>query len=226
MKFTRKVFRKFLSVTVLPFLKYHLRKPRRYRSNGINLIINHGVFHPGFFFSTQYLLGYLKGINLESKKVLELGAGSGLLAFYANQKDAIVSASDISATVIKNLKENLVRNSKNFEIIHSDLFDNFGTEVFDIVLINPPYYKREPRTEADLAWFCGKNSEYFTKLFHQLPKYINKNSVVLMVLSEDCAFDEIAHFAIQNNLSFSIISKRRIWLEMNFLIEIRLNQAQ
>ena len=50
-------------------------------------------------------------------------------------------------------------------IIHSDLFDNIPLEAFDIIAINPPYYKKDPHAPAEYAWFCGKKGEYFERLF-------------------------------------------------------------
>jgi hypothetical protein len=49
------------------------------------------------------------------------------------------------------------------------------TPVFDIIVINPPYYKKDPGSYSDYAWNCGSNGEYFKKLFTQLRGYSLRN---------------------------------------------------
>jgi release factor glutamine methyltransferase len=219
---SRKLFRKVLGITVLPFLKVYLAKSRNYSNKGLNLVIAPGVFHPGFFFSTKYLLGYIAKLPLKGKQVLELGAGSGLLSFFAFDQGALVTASDISSIALTQLKENQIRNSKNFELIQSDLFENFQNKIYDFIFINPPYYPKNPNSEAEFAWYCGENLDYFVRLFVQLPRFVSKESRVIMVLSEDCALEQIKQIAKANSFSMTNTSNQKIWMEMNYIFEIKL----
>ena len=221
MKALRKVFQKILSFTLFPFLKIYLTKSRTYKYDGILLTIPPGVFHPGFFFSTNFLLSFILHLSLKGKTFLELGAGSALISFCVSKRGALVTASDISTTVIQNIEVNQKINHQLFEIIQSDLFANFSKRIFDIVVINPPYYKREPQSEEDYAWYCGENSEYFIRLFSELKDFITTESIVLMVLSEDCAVDEIKQIAYRNNFVLKNVKRKRIWLEENFIFEIK-----
>src|SRR5262249_10262007 len=145
-------------------LQRYLSKSRRYRYKGIDLTIEPGVFHPGFFYSTKYLLGHLSRFDLQSKSVLELGCGSGLIAIYAAQQGAVVTASDINKTAVRALDRNARRNKADVSVIHSDLFKNIPPSPFDFIVINPPYYKGQPKTEGQHAWYGGENCEYFSEL--------------------------------------------------------------
>ena len=113
-------------------------------SGGLRLRIPKDVFHPGFFRSTKILLKYIDGLPIAGKRFLELGAGSGLISFAAAKKGAVVTATDINAQAVKYLGENSRANRLALEIIHSDLFTDIPHCRFDIVAINPPYYKKDP----------------------------------------------------------------------------------
>ena len=100
------------------------------------------------------------------------------------------------------------------------MFDDIPLQSFDYIIINPPYYPKEPANDAEKAWYCGENFEYFEKLFYQLEPYTHPQSVVLMSLSEDCDFQKIASIAIKYNLLFKeYINKMTLW-ERNYIYKI------
>ena len=170
-----------------------------YRYGDIRLEIPPQVFHPGFFFSTRLLLRYISALSLEGERFLELGAGSGLISIYAAKNGATVTATDINPVAVECLRTNSDQNNVKLEIILSDLFANIPEQSFDIIAINPPYYKKQPQTMADHAWYCGEDGEYFQQLFAKLGKYIHNNSIVLMVLSEECDIKMISEIASGHN---------------------------
>ncbi|HNJ28635.1 MAG TPA: class I SAM-dependent methyltransferase, partial [Ferruginibacter sp.] len=141
--------------TYKPLLERYLSRTRRYRYGAIVLDISPEVFHPGFFYSTELLLKYLGRLPLQEKKVLELGCGSGLISIAAAQKGAHVTASDINPVAIDFLHTNSAVNGVHLNILQSDLFAAIPEQRFDIIAINPPYYKKQAVTAKDHAWFCG-----------------------------------------------------------------------
>ena len=183
-----------------------------YSYGNIRLEIPPQVFHPGFFFSTTLLLRYISALPLQEERFLELGAGSGLISIYAANKGATVTATDINPVAIDCLHKNCDQNNVKPEIILSDLFANIPEQSFDIIAINPPYYKKQPQTMADHAWYCGENGEYFEQLFSKLGKYIHQNSIVLMVLSEECDINMISEIASRHKFSMQKkITKKLLW---------------
>src|SRR4029079_10565830 len=97
--------------TYKPLLVKYLSKTRVYRYKDIRLSIAPGVFHPGFFFSTQLLLQYISKLPLQGKRFLELGCGSGLISIAAAKMGAMVTATDINPLATEYLKENSRRNN-------------------------------------------------------------------------------------------------------------------
>lgn len=198
--------------TYKPLLAKYLSKTRIYRYGDIRLQIPPEVFHPGFFFSTRLLLRYILSLSLKDQCFLELGAGSGLISMYAAKSGAIVTATDINPVATDFLHKNSKQNNVNARIILSDLFDSIPLQQFDIIAINPPFYKKNPRRAADHAWYCGENGEYFEHLFRQLYRFIHQNSHVLMVLSEECDIAMISSIALSHHFHLQKkITKKSAW---------------
>lgn len=206
--------------TLQPAVKKYLSKTRNYRYENITLAIAAGVFHPALFFSTKVLLSYVLRLQLNDKKFLELGAGSGLISFLAAQKKALVTAIDINPVAIEYLNINSEKNNLPIQIILSDLFDDILQQQFDIIAINPPYYKKDPQTKADYAWYCGTNGEYFYKLFESLEKYSHVETIILMILSEDCDINMIKDIAGKYYFNFEEVYTKKIFWERNFIFKI------
>ncbi len=220
----RTVIRHIVARTYRPLLVKWLSKTRVHRQEGLRLEIPPEVFHPGFFFSTQLLLGQLKTLRLENRSFLELGAGSGLLSLFAEAKHARVTATDINPVAVEWLHRNARNNKAMIRIIESDLFDAIPPEKFDLVVINPPYYKKKPQDPAEYAWYCGEKGEYFFKLFRQLPEFVHKESLVLMVLCEGCDLAMIHSAARENGWDRELLRERTNLIEKNFIYRFRHKQ--
>lgn len=216
----RKAIKYFAEVTYKPLLIKYLSEKRSYTYDGIKLIIPPQVFHPGFFFSTKLLLKYIKRFNLNHKTFLELGAGSGLIAFSAAKRGAVVTATDINPMAIAYLKENSRRNNFQIEIIPSDLFGDIPQRYFDFIAINPPYYKKNPETLKEYAWYCGENGEYFHNLFGSLAQYINKSSTVLIILCDGCDLEMVFNIAHQNKFHLNCVYSKKNLVEQNFIYRV------
>ncbi len=214
----------FLKKLLFPVLKsvYNIysSKERSYSYKGINVRVMPGVFHPGLFFSTKLLIEYISKYDLNDKNVLELGAGSGLISVYCAKLKANVTASDINPIAVENINQNSKLNSVIIKVIESDLFDRIETKEFDYIIINPPYFPKNPNNDEEFAWFCGNDFQYFKKLFNQMGNYVNNDSKIIMVLSEDCDIEMIKKIGKQSLFIFTKCYEQKIWGEMNYIFEI------
>jgi release factor glutamine methyltransferase len=216
----RNAIKYIVGSTWQPLLVKYLSKTRTYQYKDIQLQIPASVFHPGFFFSTHLLLKQIKHISLHGKKFLEPGAGSGLLSVYAAKKGAQVTATDINPAAVKCLQKNSFLNNVSINVIESDLLDEIPSQSFDIIAINPPYYKKHPESYSDYAWNCGENGEYFKKLFSQLKSYIHPNTTTLMVLCDGCDIDMVRSIADENDFTMRTVFMKQNILETNFIYSI------
>ena len=219
----RSIIKKILGTFLIPWGKWYSSKDRFYQYQQVKVKVFKGIFHPGLFFSTKLLLKYLPSLSLNNKRFLELGAGTGIISVFAAQQNAIVTASDINPKAIENIQYNNQQNQANIQVIQSDLFDQFTNQAFDYIVINPPYYPQNPQSDAEYAWYCGENFEYFSRLFQQLPAFLQPSGQVLMILSSDCAIERIRQIAQQHQLQWQEIKKFRVWWEDNYLFKITYN---
>jgi release factor glutamine methyltransferase len=217
--------KKIFNLTWQPLVRRYLRKERMYRSQGIRVIIPQGVFHPGFFFSTAFLLHELKQIELTGKQVLELGAGSGLLSLYAASRGAIVTASDINPSPLRAIERSRELNKISGASLHtvlSDLFNKIPLTHFDLILINPPYYPKNPITPADHAWYCGEDHNYFRRLFTGLRQHVQPRTRCLMVLADECDIPRITELAKDSGIELKRVRDRSFLWERNYIYAVEI----
>ncbi len=160
---------------------------------------------------------FIETLSLKEKTFLELGCGCGIISILAAKKGAKVTATDINTTA---LDRNATDNQVQMDIVFSDLFENLKGKTFDFIIINPPYYPKNPTSIAENAWFCGENFEYFEKLFFQLPNFITNSNEIYMILSEDCQTDSIFAIAEKNKLSVKCILEKTVLKEVNYIFKI------
>ena len=216
----RKILKRILFPILKPLFDLYLNRTRTYSSHNLKIKVFPGVFHPGLYISTEILLDFLDQKPLPGKTFLELGAGSGLVSLFAAQKGARVTASDLNTRAVENIRKNSQINNLDLTIIHADLFDEFPPQVFDWIIINPPYYPKKPQNEKEMAFFCGENFEYFHKLFSQLKTFSHTNSFVYMILSQDCDLGKIESIANSSGIKWVIEEKRQKWGEWNYIIRL------
>lgn len=215
------VIKHIVAKTYKPLLAKYLSKTRYYRYKDIRLEIPPEVFHPGFFFSTQMLLQYISKLPLQKKEFLEPGCGSGLISMIAAKKGASVTATDINPVAVDFLKKNCLANNLHLKVLQSDLFNAIPAKQYDVIAINPPYYKKDPVTLQDHAWYCGEQGEYFSVLFASLSDYIHADTEILMVLFDGCDMQMLERFAAVNNFSLNCVQSKQNMLERNFIYKVK-----
>jgi len=216
----KKPVKKILFKILYPLSKIYLSKERNHTYKDITVKVLPGVFHPGLFFSTKILLKYLESIELKDKTLLELGAGTGLISIFAANQNAKVTATDINSSAIKNIKLNAEMNSVELKVLHSDLFTYIPEQTFDFIIINPPYYPKDPKDEKEYAWFCGSDFSFFKRLFKQIGDYICTSTNEIMILSEDCDIEMIKSLAKENDFALNELHREKVWNEWNYLYKI------
>lgn len=219
------MLRQLLRISWLPLYRrwalWYVRRERPFRFGALRLRVPVGVFHPGVYFSSPIMLDFLQKQDLNGLKILDLGTGSGVLALQAAAQKALVTAVDIHPLALETALANAARNGLHLRCLCSDLLEHVPPEVFDRVLINPPFYPKNPANLPEHAFFAGENLNYFRRLFRSLPNYLHAESRVWMILSEDCRLVEIQALATANRLGWEIVQEKQKWGERFYLVALR-----
>ncbi len=206
-----------------PWAIRHVRQQRGYRWRGLTLSVPTGVFHPGLFFSSGVLAAEIERTKPVGRTVLDVGCGSGLLALVAARAGAIVTAVDINPEAVQATAANAGANGVVVEVLHSDLFSALGDRRFDLVVVNPPYFAKDPVDDAERAWFAGADLGYFDQFFAGLGDHLTtapQPGRALMVLSEGCDMGVITAAASRHDLRLAVTSRTRVWLGMQVVCVI------
>ena len=213
----RRQVRRFIQPPLWFFYRWYLSNSRWYRYEGLRIRVHPSVFHPGLFFSTKILYQFAQTLALKGKQVLELGAGSGMIALGTARQGAIVTASDINPAAIHSIEESCRVNELSIQTFLSNLFNDIPVKSFDYIFINPPYYPKDPGNDQEQAFFCGQEFEYFKRLFQQLPDYIYSSSAVYMILTDDCDLTTIQRLAKKQHFKMDLVQETKRWGELNLI---------
>jgi ribosomal protein L11 methyltransferase len=103
----------------------------------IGLIIDPGMaFGTGHHATTQFGIQALQTLELTGKKVLDVGAGTGLLALVAAKLGAIASGVDLDPITVPIARENAQINGLNVEFFEGILSDMMDTAPYDVLVCN------------------------------------------------------------------------------------------
>jgi release factor glutamine methyltransferase len=216
----KRVQKKIAEIFARPLIMWYLRKDRYYTHDTIKVLVKKGVFHPGFFFSTKFFLRFLQSENLAGKTLLELGAGSGLISLVCAKRGAHVTATDINPAAVEGIRESVKLNDLLISVYQSDLFAGIPKQVFDYIIINPPYYRGAAKNVEQQAWYAGESLEYFDKLFSSISPYSAIDSKIFMCLSVDCELNSIRAIAAANKYKLHLVFTKKIKWEENYVFEV------
>lgn len=121
--------------------------------------------------------------------VLDMGAGSGVLALAAARKDAVTSvvAVDIDADALAHLQRVINDEAdevkRKITVRKSDLFASLGDERFDTIVCNPPYLPNEDQ-DAHPALYGGPGGwEFIARFLAQAKDHLKREGCILLLFS-------------------------------------------
>jgi release factor glutamine methyltransferase len=222
------LFRKELQ-RLIHFFIYHIYVKRKivktdtFLTDGFTIEVPPTVFHPQLYFSSKFLGSYIVKLDIRDKKVLDIGAGSGILSLYAARSGAQVVAVDINAKAVEATLKNAKMNGHegNIVAIKSDLFKSLSPldKKFDLIISNPPYYTGTPKDTSDAAWRGGDNYLFIRKLAEGISDFISATGKVLIVLSSDTDIKTISSIFEENHISLQTVSEKDFLFETLYILE-------
>jgi len=168
----------------------------------IELELSNKVFSPSLHGSSA--LGENIKIN-EGESVLDMGAGTGLLAILATKLGGRVTAIDILSEAVELSQKNSERNKVSIEIRAGNLFEPVRGEKFDVIIANIPQENLSPKIieslskEAVTGMHGGKNgNELLLKVLKSAPNFMHSGSRLYIVVYSMSSFRESLKLMLEN----------------------------
>jgi len=182
-----------------------LRITRRYRINGIDIVVLPGVFDPVISKST---IALMRNIDVKGCRVLEIGCGSGLLSIFLQRLGNYVVATEIDKKAAKCAIMNIRRNNAHVDVLLTDFAKGLKGR-FDVIVCNPPYFKGLEKLSRAIF---SKTSPY--KRLIEEAKRLKAKKVYTVVSTRSQYFEDAM------KLSPRILEKVKLPMEEIYVLEI------
>lgn len=150
--------------------------------------------------------------DLEGKRCLDMGTGSGIIAekMIRSGADEVIAA-DINSEAVEEASERLEA-CDNVEVVQSDLFENIDGK-FDLIAFNPPYLPGDDLdedVEDREIWRGGDSGEEFTEEFLETAReFLTDGGEILFIVSSLSDFD---------TGSYEVLESKQLWFEDLYLL--------
>lgn len=151
----------------------------------------------------------------QGSSVLDLCAGSGVLAIVAAQSGAgRVTATDVSRRAVGACRINARLNGVRIRAVRGDLFAAVPGVRFDVIVSNPPYLPSAtdelPRGGPSRAWDAGTTGRAFLdRICDQAQHHLSPGGVVLLVHSSLCSERSTASALSRRGYEVRIVARYR-----------------
>jgi release factor glutamine methyltransferase len=200
MDLRRKLWRRLLARSYGAFVSHATARPSEARFLGHRLLTDPQVFHPVYFLSTRVLADSLRRFDLQGKRFLDMGTGSGALGIVAGAAGARVTACDINPRAVALACENFGRNGIDGDVLESDVFSALGGRTFDIICFNVPFYEGEPGSPQEAAFYAGSQLSTIRRFAAGCAAALDRHGEALVIFSEDSGRDRILSMFAQAGL--------------------------
>lgn len=148
---------------------------------------------------------YCKG-----KSVLDMGTGSGIQSMSAlNNGASSVLAVDINPKAVKHAI--LI----GLSALKSNLFSKVKGK-FDLIVCNPPYLPEDEREDSESATITSggkRGDEFICKFLSEAKNHLNKEGIILLLLSSITPKDKIDKIIAANKWKKSVIDSEKMSFE-------------
>jgi release factor glutamine methyltransferase len=209
---------------------YNRRRTRVARAAGFRLIVRPTVFHPRWFITSEFFAGFIADLDLQGRRVADVGTGTGILAMAAARAGATrVVAIDVNPHAVQSAAENAAASGlgDRIEAVRSDLLAALPrAPAFDVILSSPPSFPGEPLDLADRAWHAGPGYRDIAALFDQARERLAPDGRLYVLLSSDSDLDRLGVLAARAGFEARLAAKRSILIEELLIYELRLRPEE
>jgi release factor glutamine methyltransferase len=144
--------------------------------------------------------------------VLDLCAGSGVIALAAAPHAAAVLAVDLSRRAAATIRLNGLLNRRRVEVRRGDLFRAVGSRRFDAILTNPPYVPSPPGTRAQggaRAWEGGpRGRDLLDRICAGAAQHLRPGGEIMIVHSAVADIERTLALLSESGLAADVIAEQ------------------
>jgi release factor glutamine methyltransferase len=221
------LFRRLMRAFIFLF-SYHVvlsrKSIRTVQAGGFRLTVRPTVFHPRFFVSSERFAGFIDGLDLRGKRVIDVGTGTGILALAAARAGAeSVVAADINPNAALNAEENARANGFGGRVagVCSNLLAALAPRpLFDVILSSPPKHAGEPRDLTDRGWHAGPAFRDVASLFDQARERLKPGGRLYVMVSSDSDLDLFGKLIDKAGFRAKLAHEYSIFIESFIIYEL------
>lgn len=207
-------------------VRYRFERVDRYalKAFDLDLRIAPGVLHPRCFASSRLLVRLVSTLQVDNKRLADLGTGSGIASLVAARRGAQVVALDVDETALACARKNVDRNglTAHIEVRASDVLGGLEPhEQFDIIVTNPPFFSEAPAPPLHRAFSAGPGHEFFIRLAAQLGNALKPGGVLYFIMSSDVDHRPIQQLFVERGFGVSHLQSARSLFETLSIYTVR-----
>ncbi|GHF34533.1 16S rRNA (guanine1207-N2)-methyltransferase [Deinococcus metalli] len=116
-------------------------EPETYETHGVTVVGRPGVFSAARLDrASALLLDTLDSLDVNGRRVLDLGCGAGVIGAWAARRGAHATLVDADLQSVRSAQATLTASGVDGEVIHSDVDAALEGRTFDVILTNPPFH--------------------------------------------------------------------------------------
>ena len=137
------------------------------------------------------------GLAKKDFKILDIGTGSGIIPIVLKKHfpEAIISAIDFSENALKTAKRNADFHQVEINFIHQNYLKSDLTEVYDVIISNPPYIGMDEKDEIaysvkefepKMALFSPTSNAlmFYEKIAEDCKNHLAENGLVFLEINQ------------------------------------------
>ena len=156
--------------------------------------------------------------DVEGKKVLEMGCGTGIISIHCAKAGASVTAVDVNPGALECTRVNARSNHLSIQVIESDLFSAI-TDDFDLIIFNPPYLPVSEDGELERAWAGGEGGlEVVERFLGEALSHLRPDGRVLLLISSKMDMARLERLIASSH--HRVLGSRRFFYEELSVMEL------